>query len=83
MAALPVAAGVGIGLLQAVDAVVHRTLGAEDNHRKVDLALPQRLDQGKTVEPGQHDVDDGPIVAAAERQFQALRAVTRVVDQNP
>ena len=63
---------------QALDAVVDLAERGQNQHRRLDALGAQRADHRKAVALGQHAVDDQHVVAAVERQREAVLAVGRV-----
>ena len=48
--------------LQALDAIVDRVAGAQEQHGRLHARATQRRDEAEAVEPRQHDVDDRGVV---------------------
>ena len=61
--------------LQAPHAVIHGGLGAEDQHRDVDVLGAELLDEAQAVELGQHDIHDGGVVGDGLGQGQGTLAI--------
>ena len=60
--------------LQALDAIVHRVPGAQDQHRHLLALRAQLLDHRQAIELRQHDVHHGGVVAAVERLSERVGA---------
>jgi hypothetical protein len=58
--------------LEALDAVVHGGLGAEDDDGGADFLGAELLDEAQAVELGQHDVHHGGVVGGGLGKDQAL-----------
>ena len=66
--------------LQTLDAIINRAASAQNEHRGMDAARTDPIDQGQPVETWQHHVDDRGVVAPVERKLDALFAVGRDID---
>ena len=65
--------------LEALDAVVHGGLGAEDEDGDAGAFGPELLDEAQAVEFGQHDVHDRGVVGDGLGHDQAVLAVGGMV----
>src|ERR1043166_573919 len=67
--------------LQTFYAIVHRPLRAQDDDGRVDPFLTDPVDEGETVELGQHDIDHERVVTTHESELQAFLAVGGLIDR--
>ena len=67
--------------LQTLDAIVNRSAGAEDEHRRADGVPPHLVDERQAVALREHEVDDRDVVDLPARAIERGVAVAGHVDR--
>ena len=61
--------------MEAVDAIIDRSFGTENQHRRSAARCAELLHQRKPIQPGQHDIDYGGVIRNTLGSSQSVYAI--------